>query len=76
MVKGLKQWTKLCKIANATPTSSLNTILKSSDQLKKDTLLAIKETWPSNGDAWWLPALPGSTTQPRHLTDGNEISSK
>ena len=73
VVKGLKQWIKLCKIANATPTSSLNTILKSSDQLKNDTLLAIKETWPSNGDAWWLPALFGSTTQPRNLTDGNEV---
>ena len=74
VVKGLKQWTKLCKIANATPTSSLYTILKSSDQLKKDTLLAIKETWPSNKNDWWLPALLGSTIQPRNMTDGREAS--
>ena len=70
----LEQWTKLCKIANATPTSSLNTILKSSDQLKKDTLLAIKETWPSNKNDWWLPALLESTIQPRNMTDVREAS--
>jgi len=74
VVKGLKQWVKLLEIAKVTPSLSLNTYLESIDQLKKDTLIAISESWPSDKNNWWLPALSGSTIQPRNMTDGREAS--
>ena len=62
----------LCEKSKGVPATSLKTILKSANRLEKDTLLAIKRTWPSDKNAWWLPALYGSNIQPKNLTDGGE----
>ena len=74
VVKGLNQWEKLCRIAKVTPTTSLDTILKSANQLKRDIIRAIEEIWPSDENDWWLPALYGSTVKPCNLTDGRETN--
>ena len=74
VVKGLKQWIKLCKMAGATPSTSVDTILKSAEKLKTDTLQAIEETWPKERENWWLPAYRGSKARPENLTDGTEAS--
>ncbi|NOY96770.1 MAG: hypothetical protein GXO81_10450 [Chlorobi bacterium] len=74
VVKGLKRWVKLCEIARVTPTTSLTIISKSADKLKENTLSAIKEAWPVDQNAWWLPALKGSKVQPKSLTDGREAN--
>ncbi len=74
IVKGLNQWVKLCKMANATPTTPLQSVLKISGQLKDTTLKAINETWSSDKTDWWLPILYGSKIKPKSLTDGREAS--
>lgn len=74
VVKGLKQWGKLCENAKVIPTTSLPVISKSADRLKTNTLSAIKEVWPTDINAWWLPALKGSKEQPKTLTDGIEAN--
>lgn len=74
IVKGLMQWVNLCQMAKAIPTTTFDTILKAADRLKEDTLTAINKTWPSNKEAWWLPALYGNKLNPERLTDGREAS--
>ena len=74
VVKGLKQWVKLCKMSGAMPGTSVDTILKSAERLKTDTLQAIEETWPKEQEDWWLPAYKGSPARPENLTDGVEAS--
>ncbi|MGI6573453.1 MAG: hypothetical protein ACOX19_08620 [Fermentimonas sp.] len=74
VVKGLHQWVKLCTIAKVTPSTSLNDVVKSADRLKEDTLKAINKKWPSDKNAWWLPALSESKINPKNLTDIREAS--
>jgi hypothetical protein len=67
-VKGLEQWVKLCEKTRSNPSTSIEIIRKASQKLKKDTLTAIRKTWPADPCDWWLPARTGEIARPRYLT--------
>jgi len=68
VVKGLKQWVQLCEKARFKPSTSIDIIKQMAQNLKNNTLSAIRKTWPSEPCAWWLPARTGEIDQPPYLT--------
>ena len=74
VVKGLKQWVKLCQITGAGTGKRLDSVNDISNRLKKDTLEAIKNSWSRDVGSWWLPGLKDSTANPSRLTDGEEAN--
>jgi len=74
VVKGLKQWARLCEKTRSTPNTSIETIWNITQKLKQDTLSAIWARWPTESSDWWLPARLGNITRPHYMTDGTEAS--
>jgi hypothetical protein len=74
VAKGLEQWANLCEKTRSNPSTSMGLIRKAAQNLKENTLSAIRETWPADPSNWWLPARLGDISKPRNLTDGNEAS--
>ena len=74
VVKGLKQWVKVCQLTNSKPSTSIQNILTSADRLKEDTLDSINKTWPADTSDWWLPTRLGEIKRPKNMTDGDEAS--
>ena len=74
VVKGLQSWTQLCKRRNASPTTNPKTTTKIANDLKKDTLLAIKATWPADPNDWWLSPRIEPTEKPTRATGTRDAS--
>ena len=73
-VKGLRRWADLCERRQAAPTTSIATIRKVSAELARDTLGAIRRTWPDDPADWWLPPQVEPLTRPSRLTGTREAS--
>ena len=74
VIKGLKSWAKLCKRQKASPTTTTDTIHNVAEALGRDTLAAIKRTWPTDPADWWLPAQVKTDERPSCLTGSTEAS--
>jgi hypothetical protein len=68
VVKGLEQWINICEKTKLTPSTSIENIRKAAQNLKGDTLKAIKKSWPTDTCEWWLPARTGKMIAPPYLT--------
>jgi hypothetical protein len=74
IVKGLRRWADLCEHRRATPTTTIPTIRKVCTALARDTLRAIKNTWPNDPSDWWLPPQVEPLSTPTRLTGTREAS--
>jgi len=74
VVKGLQSWTELCKRRNASPTTNPETTTKIANDLKADTLRAIRATWPADPNDWWLSPRVEATEKPTRATGTRDAS--
>jgi hypothetical protein len=74
VVKGLDRWITLCKETDFVPSTPVGTTGDLARKLGENTLFAIRETWPSDPDDWWLPSRLGKTEIPHSVTENNESS--
>lgn len=68
IVKGLRRWADLCERQKASPTTTIAAVRKASAALAKDTLSAVRKTWPVDPADWWLSPQIEPTPRPAHLT--------
>jgi len=74
VVKGLRRWADLCERRKAAPTTTPRAIRKTCAALARDTLDAIRRTWPADPADWWLPAQVAPVERPSCLTGTRESS--
>jgi len=74
VVKGLQRWAVLCERQKAASATPIRTIRKVAKDLARDTLRAIKDSWPEDPAAWWLPPRIESAESPTCLTETLEVS--
>lgn len=74
VVKGLRRWADLCDRQKACPSTSVSTVRRVADGLAKDTLEAIRRTWPADPTDFWLPAQVKTSERPTCLTATTEAS--
>lgn len=65
VAKGLERWAALCQRRNASPSTPVTRLRQTAADLQRDTLRAIRETWPADPSDWWLPPRPGPSDSPR-----------
>jgi hypothetical protein len=68
--KGLLRWADLCERQKASPKTSTPVVRKVAADIGHDTLQAIRRTWPSDPNDWWLPPQVEPLPRPACLTDG------
>ncbi|MBC8472891.1 MAG: hypothetical protein H8D56_25800 [Planctomycetes bacterium] len=69
LAKGLERWAELCRRVNASSSTPSNTIREVAEALARDTVAAIRMTWPEDPADWWLPPCIEAVERPRSLTD-------
>jgi hypothetical protein len=70
VARGLRRWADLCVGLGASLSPATREVRTAADALARDTLSAIKRTWPRDADDWWLPPKVEPEPRPAHLTDG------
>lgn len=74
VVKGLRRWADLCERRRANPTSSVAAVREAAMTLARDTLSAIRRTWPADPADFWLPPQVATSQRPERLTGTREAS--
>lgn len=74
VAKGLGRWTEICKNLNSLPERTISCLVHTSEKLKKTTISAISEVWPSDPDDWWLPPQVEPLPRPKFITETREGS--
>ncbi|MEK7684634.1 MAG: hypothetical protein AAB466_04345 [Verrucomicrobiota bacterium] len=59
VAKGLERWAELCRRQNGSPSTPITSVRKVAADLARDTLRAIRKTWPADPSDWWLPPRVG-----------------
>ena len=76
MAKGLRRWAELCQRRQAAPSTAPATNLgKLSETLARDTLDAIRKTWPGDPADWWLSPQVEPLERPKRLTGSFNVAS-
>ncbi|MBN2294277.1 MAG: hypothetical protein JXM70_17750 [Pirellulales bacterium] len=74
VAKGLRTWAELCKRQDASPGTSLKAIAILAERLRLDTLRAVKHTWPTDPNDWWLSPRVEPTERPQRATATRDAS--
>jgi hypothetical protein len=75
VVKGLRRWARLCERLDASPETSVASLREVADRLAKDTLKAIRRTWPEDPADWWLSPQLDPVERPERLTGSWDLAS-
>lgn len=68
VVKGLRRWVELCARQKARPSTKTGVVRHATAELERDTMRAIKQTWPKDPLDWWLPPHVEPVPRPARLT--------
>lgn len=71
--RGLSRYADVCERLGASPSTSLAALRRTATSLAKDTLEAIRRTWPEDPADWWLPPQVEPVPRPERLT-GSRIA--
>ena len=74
VVKGLRSWAELCTHREAKATTQPEALVEFAHELKQDVLRAIRATWPSDPDDWWLSPRLEPTERPPRATGTRDAS--
>ena len=75
MSKGLRRWSDLCARRNASTSTSPAALRTASARLARDTVRAVRKTWPVDESDWWLPPHMEPIKRPQRLTGSWDIAS-
>lgn len=73
VARGLSRYADVCERLGASPSTSLAALRRTATSLAKDTLEAIRRTWPEDPADWWLPPQVEPVPRPERLT-GSRIA--
>jgi len=75
VVKGLRRWADLCDRRKVSPGMVTATGRSVAEELARDTLAAIRKTWPADPSDWWLSPQVEAIERPSRLTGSWDIAS-
>ncbi len=81
VARGLMRWAELCERIGVSPSTPLPVLREAADTLARDTLRAIRETWPDDASGrpndasdWWLSPQVEPVERPDSLTATEKAS--
>ncbi len=74
VARGLLRWADLCERMGVFPSTPVAVMRQTADVLSRDTLQAIRETWPRDRSDWWLSPQVEPAERPAHLTATEKAS--
>ncbi len=66
--RGLLRWADVCERLGASPSTTVDAIRNAAQALGRDTLAAIRSTWPKDPADWWLPPQVEHVERPNCVT--------
>jgi hypothetical protein len=69
VANGFLRWAEICEKTGSLPEKIIFNFKKAGEKIKKDTINAIKEIWPTDEKDYWLPPRIEPVEKPKYLTE-------